>query len=37
MKYDNSILLNGMSKLKSQINCIGITSEKLKSIEFEFK
>ena len=37
MKYDNSILLNGMSKLKPQINCIGITSEKFKSIEFKFK
>ena len=37
MKYDNSILLNGMSKFKPQINCIGITSEKFKSIEFKFK
>ena len=37
MKYDNSILLNGVSKFKPQINCIGITSEKFKSIEFKFK
>ena len=37
MKYDNSILLNGMSKFKLIINCIGITSEKFKSIEFKFK
>ena len=37
MKYDNSILLNGMSKFKPIINCIGITSEKFKSIEFKFK
>ena len=37
MKYDNSILLNGMSKFKPQINCIGITSEKFKSNEFKFK
>ena len=37
MKYDNSILLNGMSKFKPQINCIRITSEKFKSIEFKFK
>ena len=37
MKYDNSILLNGMSKFKPQINCVGITSEKFKSIEFKFK
>ena len=37
MKYDNTILLNGMLKLKPQINCIGITSEKFKSIEFKFK
>ena len=36
MKYDNSILLNGMSKFKPIINCIGITSEKFKSIEFKF-
>ena len=35
MNYDNSILLNGMSK--HIINCIGITSEKFKSIEFKFK
>ena len=34
---DNSILLNGMSKFKPIINCIGITSEKFKSIEFKFK
>ena len=26
-----------MSKFKPQINCIGISSEKLKSIEFKFK
>ena len=26
-----------MSKFKPQINCIGITSEKFKSIEFKFK
>ena len=32
MKYYNSILLNGMSKFKPKINCIGITSEKFKSI-----
>ena len=37
MKYDNSILLNGMSKFKPIVNCIGITSEKFKSIEFKFK
>ena len=37
MNYDNSILLNGMSKLKPTISCIGITSEKFKSIEFKFK
>ena len=37
MKYDNSTLLNGMSKFKPVINCIGITSEKFKSIEFKFK
>ena len=37
MNYDNSILLNGMSKYKPIINCIGITSEKFKSIEFKFK
>ena len=37
MKYDNSILLNGMSKFKPIINCIGITSEKFKSIGFKFK
>ena len=36
MNYDNSILLNGMSKFKPTINCIGITSEKFKSIEFKF-
>ena len=37
MNYDNSILLNRMSKHKHIINCIGITSEKFKSIEFKFK
>ena len=37
MKYDNSILLNGMSKFEPQINFIGITSEKFKSVEFKFK
>ena len=37
MNYDNSILLNGMPKFKPIINCIGITSEKFKSIEFKFK
>ena len=37
MNYDNSILLNGMSKLNPVISCIGITSEKFKSIEFKFK
>ena len=37
MSYDNSILLNGISKFKPIINCIGITSEKFKSIEFKFK
>ena len=37
MNYDNSILLNGMSKFKPQINCIGITSEKFKNIEFKFR
>ena len=37
MKYDNSILLNGMSKFKPKINCIGISSEKFKNIEFKFK
>ena len=29
MNYDNSILLNGMTKYKPIINCIGITSEKI--------
>ena len=37
MNYDNSILLNGMSTYKPIINCIGITSEKFRSIEFKFK
>ena len=37
MNYDNSILLNGISKFKPIVNCIGITSEKLKSIEFKSK
>ena len=37
MNYGNSILLNGMSKFKPIVSCIGITSEKFKSIEFEFK
>ena len=37
MKYDSSILLNGMSKFKPIINCIGIKSEKFKSFEFKFK
>ena len=37
MNYDNSILLNGMSKYQPIINCIGITSEKFKSIVFKFK
>ena len=37
MNYDNSILLNGMSKYKPMINCIRITSGKFKSIEFKFK
>ena len=37
MNYDNSILLNGMSKFKPIINCIGKTSEKFKSIEFKFR
>ena len=37
MNYDSFILLNGMSKHKPIINCIGITSEKFKSIEFKFK
>ena len=37
MNCYNSILLNGMSKFKPIINCIGITSEKFKSIEFKFK
>ena len=37
MNYDNSILLNGMSKFKPTINCIGITSKIFKSIEFKFK
>ena len=37
MNSDNSILLKGMSKHKPIINCIGITSEKFKSIEFKFK
>ena len=37
MNYDNSILLNGISKHKPIINCIGITSEKFKNIEFKFK
>ena len=37
MKYENSILSNGMSKFKPKIDCIGITSEKFKSIEFKFK
>ena len=37
MNYYNSKLLNGMSKFKPTISCIGITSEKFKSIEFKFK
>ena len=37
MKYDNSILLNGMSKFKPIINCIGITSKKFKTTEVKFK
>ena len=37
MNYDNSILLNGMSKFNPIISCIGITSEKFKSIEFKFR
>ena len=37
MNYDNSILLNGMSKHKPIINFIGITSGKSKSIKFKFK
>ena len=37
MNYDISILLNGISKYKPIINCIGISSEKFKSIEFKFK
>ena len=37
MKYDNSIFLNGMSKFKPKINCIGITSEKFISIKFKVK
>ena len=35
--YDNSILLNRMSKLNPKIKCIGISSEKFKSIDFRFK
>ena len=37
MNYDNSMLLNGMSKFNPIISCIGITSEKFKSVEFRFK
>ena len=37
MNYDNSILLNGMSKFNPIISCIGITSEKFKSIEFKLR
>ena len=37
MNYDNSILLNGMSKSKPIISCICITSEKFRVIEFKFK
>ena len=37
MNYDNSILLNGMSKFNPIISCIGISSEKFKSIDFKFK
>ena len=37
MNYDNSILLNGMSKFNPIISRIGITSEKFKSIEFKFR
>ena len=37
MKYDKSILLNGMSKFKPIINCIGITSENLKVLNLNLK
>ena len=37
MKYDNSILLNGMSKFKPIINCIGITLENLKALNLNLK
>ena len=37
MKYDNSILLNGMSKFEPQIDCIGITSENLKVLSLNLR
>ena len=39
-KYDNSIILNSLSKIYKDeitINCIGNSSEQFKSIEFKFK
>ena len=39
-KYDNSIILNSLSKIykdKIAISCIGNSSEQFKSIEFKFK
>ena len=39
-KYDNTILLNSLSKIYKDeitINCIGNSSEQFKSIEFKFK
>ena len=39
-KYDNSIILNSLSKIYKDeitISCIGNSSEQFKSIEFEFK
>ena len=39
-KYDNSILLNSLSKIYKDeitISCIGNSSEQFKSIEFKFK
>ena len=37
MNYDNSILLNGMSKFKLIINCIGITSKNLNQLNLNLK
>ena len=39
-KYDNSIILNSLSKIYKNeitINCVGNSSEQFKSVEFKFK